>query len=67
MVDASVRGSLLGRTTDEGFSLLEKMAKNGNQWPSERRQHRTVAVAQDSEMLANLFTKVDNIASMMSR
>ncbi|KAL8482824.1 hypothetical protein ACS0TY_025745 [Phlomoides rotata] len=67
MVDASAGGSLLGRTTDEGYLLLEEMAKNGNQWPSERRQHRRVAATQDYDAIASLSTKFDNLMSMMTK
>ncbi|KAL8531039.1 hypothetical protein ACS0TY_007886 [Phlomoides rotata] len=67
MVDASAGGSLLGRTTEEGVALLEEMAKNGNQWPSERRQHRRVAATQDSDVIVSLNSKFDSLMSMMSR
>ncbi|KAL8534851.1 hypothetical protein ACS0TY_010759 [Phlomoides rotata] len=43
------------------------MARNGNQWPSERRQNRRVVAPQDSDVIANLSTKFDNLMSLMTR
>ncbi|KAL8545270.1 hypothetical protein ACS0TY_005450 [Phlomoides rotata] len=67
MVNASIGGSLLGKITDQGYALLEKTMKNGDQWPAKKRKNQRIEAAQDSDTLANLTTKVDNLASLMTR
>lgn len=32
LIDAVVRGVLMGKTTNEAYDLLEKMATNAYQW-----------------------------------
>lgn len=36
MIDAATGGALMSKTHDEAYTLLEEMASNNYQWPSDR-------------------------------
>ena len=36
MIDASVEGALMKKTTDQAYEILEDAATNTNQWPREK-------------------------------
>ena len=36
MIDASARGALMKKTTDQAYEILEDAATNTNQWPREK-------------------------------
>ena len=40
LVDAAARGALIGKTINEAHQLLEEMAANNYQWPSERSSQK---------------------------
>jgi len=40
IIDAAVRGELMGKERDEAYELLEEMASNSYQWQSNREMSR---------------------------
>ena len=36
IIDASARGTLMKKTTDQVYGILEDMTTNSNQWPKDR-------------------------------
>ena len=35
MIDASAKGALMKKTTDQAYEILEDAATNTNQWPTD--------------------------------
>ena len=46
------------KTTDQAYGILEDMATNSNQWPSERMILRKAMGGVDTEVLGNLVSHV---------
>ena len=40
IIDASAEGSLMKKTTDQAYEILEDTATNSNQWPRDRSAPR---------------------------
>ena len=58
VIDASVRGALMKKTTDQVYGILEDMATNSNQWPMDMMILRKAARGADTEVLSNLENHV---------
>ena len=53
IIDASVGGALMKKTTDQAYGILEDMATNSNQWPRDRLISRRAMGGADTEVLSN--------------
>ena len=58
MIDASTGGSLMKKTIDQAYEILEDPATNTNQWPRDRGTPVKVVGGTDNEVLNNLVTRV---------
>ncbi|KAI3461414.1 hypothetical protein Pfo_018077 [Paulownia fortunei] len=58
LVDAAAGGALMGKTHEEAYNLLETMAANAYQWPSERIAPKKVFGVHDVDALATLAAQV---------
>ena len=58
VIDASIGGAQMKKTTDQAYGILEDMATNRNQWPRERMIPRKVLGGADTEVLSNLVSHV---------
>ena len=58
VIDASTRGALMKKTTDQAYGILEDMATNSNQWPKDRLIPRKAVGGVDTEVLSNLVNHV---------
>ena len=58
IIDASTRGALMKKTTDQAYGILEDMATNSNQWPRDRLIPRKVVGGVDTKVLRNLVNHV---------
>ena len=58
VIDASVGGVLMKKTTDQAYEILEDMATNSNQWPMDRMIPRKAVGGADTEVLNNLVFHV---------
>ena len=58
MIDASARGALMKKTTDQAYEILEDIATNINQWPRDRITPGKAMGVTDNEVLNNLVTHV---------
>ncbi|KAL6552304.1 hypothetical protein OROHE_007668 [Orobanche hederae] len=58
MVDASAGGALLGRKPVEALQILEEMAANSYQWPTERSLLKRVAATSDNDQLHTLMAQM---------
>ncbi|XP_021831504.1 uncharacterized protein LOC110771504 [Prunus avium] len=68
LVDAAAGGALMAKTATEAFELLETMASNNYQWPSERMNPKPAGVLEVDAMallkakISNLTKKVDSLS-----
>ena len=58
VIDASVGGALMKKTTDQAYEILEDAATNTNQWPRNRITTVKAVGSIDNEVLINLVTHV---------
>ena len=58
VIDASERGALMKKTTDQAYEILEDAATNTNQWPRDKITLVKVVGGIDNEVLSNLITHV---------
>ena len=58
IIDASVGGALINKTTDHAYEILEDTTTNTNQWPRDRSTPRKPSARSDTEILSNLVNHV---------
>ena len=51
MIDAATRGTLMSKTEEEAFNLIEEMALNNYQWSSEHGQPNRIGCKYDIDVL----------------
>ena len=56
-IDAAAGGSLMGKSLDEAYDLLEEMANNNYQWPNERNMTRRPAEVHEIDAITALNAK----------
>lgn len=66
MVDATAGGTLMSKTHEEAYELLEELASNNYQWPSKRSRPKAHVVELDSISLlathmVNLYKQLDKM------
>ena len=69
IVDAAASGTLLSKTIEETFRLLEEMSSNNYQWPGERSKKATGIHEVDPilSLSAQVSALVNHIASFTTR
>ena len=58
IIDASVRGVMMKKTTNQAYEILEDTTTNTNQWPRDRSSPRKSMAGADIEVLSNLINHV---------
>jgi len=58
-VDAAAGGTLISKTEDEAYNLIEEMTLNNFQWSTERGQPKWVEGKLEVDALTLLSAKVD--------
>ena len=58
VIDASSRGALIKKTTNQAYGILEDMTTNSYQWPRDMTIPRKVVGGKDTEVLSNLVNHV---------
>ena len=61
VIDASAGGTLMKKTTDQAYEILEDAGTNTNQWPRDRITLVKVVGGTDNEVLSNLVTHVTQL------
>ena len=56
VIDASVGGTLMKKTIDQAYEILEDMATNSNQWPKDRLIVRKTVGGSNVDVFNNLAT-----------
>jgi len=59
MLNAATGGTLMSKTEEEVYNLIEEMALNNYQWSSERAQPKWVGGKYDIDALTLLTAKMD--------
>ena len=67
VIDASVGGALMKKTTDQAYEILEDAATNTNQWPREKTTPVKAVGDTDNEVLNNLVTHVAQLTKQLTR
>ena len=67
VIDASARGSLMKKTIDQAYEILEDAATNTNQWPREKITPVKAIGDINNEVLSNLVTHVAQLTKQLTR
>ena len=67
MIDASAGGSLMKKTTDQAYEILEDAATNTNQWPREKVTPVKAVGGTDNGVLNNLVNHVAQLTKQLNR
>ena len=67
VIDTSIGGALMKKTTNQVYGILEDMATNGNQWPRERIIPRMAGGGTNTEVLSNLVSHVAQLTKQLQR
>ena len=67
VIDASVRGALMKKTTNQAYGILEDTTTNSNQWPRDRLPSRKAGGGADIEVLSNLVNHVAQLTKQLQR
>ena len=54
LIDVSMEGAILGKNEIEAYQILENIALNNCQWPTERSVSKKVARVHDLDAVTNL-------------
>lgn len=65
MVDAAAGGALMGKTIDEAYELLEEMASNNYQWPSDRTIPKKAAGVHEIDAITALTAQVATLSRQL--
>jgi len=67
MIDAATGGTLMKKTEDEAYNLIEEMTLNNLQWSTERGQAQQVRGKLEVDALTLLSAKVDAMTQRLDR
>ena len=67
IIDASARGALMKKTTDQAYEILEDTATNTNQWPRDRSAPKKPSAGADTEILSNLVNHVAQLTKQLQK
>ena len=67
MIDASARGALMKKTTDQAYEILEDAATNTNQWHREKATSVNMVGGTDNAALNNLVNHVAQLTKQLNR
>ena len=67
IIDASIGGALMKKTTDQAYEILEDTTTNTNQWPRDRLAPRKSLVGADTEVLSNMVNHVAQLTKQLQK
>ncbi|KAH9697831.1 hypothetical protein KPL71_023777 [Citrus sinensis] len=65
MIDAATGGTLMGKTPEAAYELLEEMASNNYQWSSERSMPRKTVGAHNIDVFTALFAQMTTLSNKL--
>ena len=60
-IDVMAGGTLMSKTEDKAYNLIEEMSLNNFQWSTERTQPKRVGGKHGANAISSLSTKVDAV------
>jgi len=66
-IDAAAGGTLMNKTEDEAYNLIEEVALNNYQWSNKRSQPKRVRDKLELYAIALLNAKVDAMSQTLER
>ena len=66
IINAVASGTLLSKTADEAYRLLEEMSANNCQWPGERSMAKKVAGIHKVDPIVSLLAQVSTLANQIA-
>jgi len=66
-IDATAEGTLMTKTEDEAYNLIEEMTLNNFQWSTERAQPRRVGGKLEIDAITLLSAKVDTMTKRLDQ
>ena len=67
MIDASVGGALMKKTTYQAYEILEDTSTNTNQWPRDRSAPKKPLAGANTEVLNNLVNHVAKLTRQLQK
>ena len=67
IIDASVGGALMKKTTDQAYDILEDTTTNTNKWPQDRSTPRKSLAGVDTKVLNNLVNHVAQLTKQLQK
>ncbi|KAH9745008.1 hypothetical protein KPL70_003905 [Citrus sinensis] len=65
MIDAAAGGTLMGKTSEAAYELLEEMASNNYQWTSERSMPRKIVRAYNVDVVTALSAQMTALSNKL--
>ena len=66
-IDAAAGGTLMNKTEDEAYNLIEEMVLDNFQWSTERGQPKQIGGKLEVDAVTLLSTKVDKMTQKLNR
>ena len=67
IIDASMGGALIKKTTYQAYEILDDTATNTNHWPRDRSTPRNPSAGADTEILSNLVNHVAQLTKQLQK
>ena len=67
IIDASTGGTLMKKTTDKAYEILEDTTTNSNKWPQDRLAPRKSLASIYTEVLSNLVNHVAQLTKHLQK
>ncbi|KAM6548261.1 hypothetical protein CsatB_019937 [Cannabis sativa] len=66
LIDAAAGGAFMRKSANEAYDLLEEMALNNQQWPTERSQTKKVAGVLEVDAITKLTAQVEALTKLIA-
>ncbi|KAM6580981.1 hypothetical protein CsatA_004755 [Cannabis sativa] len=66
LIDAAAGGAFMRKSANEAYDLLEEMALNNQQWPTERSQSKKVAGVLEVDAITKLTAQVEALTKIIA-
>ena len=67
IIDASVGGDLMKKTTYQAYEILEDTTTNTNQWPRDKSAPKKPLAGEDTEVLSNPVNHVAQLTRQLHK
>ena len=67
MVDAAASGALMSKTHEVAYELLEELASNNYQWPTERAMPRKIAGVLEIDSITSLAAQMATLSQQLGK